>query len=201
MPATIFLIDDDASFLRSASRLLMAAGYAVEAFDSAKSFLAQLSAEMAGCVIVDLQMPGLSGSELQEALRRTENPLPVIFLTGQGDIPATVRAMRLGAEDFLTKSVPKEEIFNAVNRALARDAEERERRKKLRELRTLFHSLSEREREVLAHVVRGKLNKQIAADLGVNERTVKLHRTSITRKLKVRSVAELTRLCVEAGLV
>src|SRR6266404_4470349 len=135
MPPTIFLIDDDASFLRSASRLLLAAGYAVEAFDSAQNFLAQLSADMAGCVVVDLQMPGLTGLELQEALRRTENPMPVIFLTGQGDIPATVRAMRLGAEDFLTKSVSKEALLQAVDRALARDAEERQRRKKLLDLR------------------------------------------------------------------
>src|SRR6266478_4395847 len=135
MPAaTIFLIDDDASFLRSASRLLRAAGHTVQEFESAREFLAQLSPEMAGCAIVDLQMPGLNGLELQEALRKTENPLPVVFLTGQGDIPATVRAMRLGAEDFLTKRAPKEQLFQAVNRALARDAREREQREKLREL-------------------------------------------------------------------
>src|SRR6266849_11203529 len=200
-PPTIFLIDDDTSFLRSACRLLRAAGHKVQAFESAREFLAQLSPEMAGCVIVDLQMPGLNGLEMQEALGKTANPLPVIFLTGQGDIPATVRAMRLGAEDFLTKRAPQGELFQAVDRALARDAQERERRDKLRTVRNLFDSLSEREREVLSHVVRGELNKEIAAHLGVNERTVKLHRTSITRKLNVRSVAELTRLCVDAGLV
>src|SRR6266853_889594 len=189
MPAAIYLIDDDASFLRSAARLLRAAGHTVHTYGLAQDFLAQLGPGMAGCVIVDLQMPGLNGLELQESLSRTDNPLPVIFLTGQGDIPATVRAMRLGAEDFLTKRASKEQLFQAVNRALARDAREREQREKLRELRTRFDSLSPREREVLGHVMRGELNKQIAAALGVNERTVKLRRTSITRKLNVRSVA------------
>src|SRR6266404_1409083 len=124
-PPTIFLIDDDVSFLMSVSRLLRAAGYAVEAYESANVFLERLPSSASGCVIVDLQMPGFNGLELQEALGRTANPMPVIFLTGQGDIPATVRAMRLGAEDFLTKRAPKEELFQAVNRALARDARER----------------------------------------------------------------------------
>jgi two-component system response regulator FixJ len=196
----VFLIDDDASFLKSVSRLLRAAGYDVRAFGSAEDFLKNLSATDSGCAIVDLQMPGLNGLELQEALRRTDNPLPVIFLSGQGDIPASVRAMRLGAEDFLTKLAPKEELLEAVNRALARDARERAQRERARELRERFASLSQREREVLSHVVRGEMNKQIAAALGLNERTVKLHRTGITRKLKVYSVAELTRLCVEAGV-
>src|SRR5580765_2825450 len=197
---TVFIVDDDASFLNSLARFLRAAGYHVETFDSAQSFLDRLSPEQMGCVVTDLQMPDLNGLELQAALSNNTNPLPVIFRSGQGDIPSTVRAMRKGAEDFLTKLAPKEELLAAVQRALARAEHERRQRERLRELRRLFSSLSERELEVLGHVVRGKLNKQIAADLGINERTVKLHRTAITRKLGLQSVAELTRLTAEAGI-
>jgi two-component system response regulator FixJ len=198
--ATVFIVDDDASFLRGISRLLRAAGHTVQAYSSAEEFLQQISPAMPGCVVADLQMPGLNGLQLQEALRQADNPLPIVFLTGQGDIPASVRAMRGGAEDFLTKHAPKEDVLAAVGRALERDAAERRRREHLRNLRDRFAALSARETEVLAQVVRGKLNKQIAADLGIHERTVKLHRTSITSKLRVRSVAELTRLTAETGL-
>ena len=149
---------------------------------------------------MDLQKPGMNGLELQEALRSSPNPLPVVFMTGQGDIPSSVRAMRRGAEDFLTKLAPKEDLLQAVERALARDFSERKDRQRREELFTRLDRLSERELEVLGHVVMGKLNKQIAADLTINERTVKLHRTHLTRKLEVQSVAELTRLTREAGL-
>ncbi len=196
----VFIIDDDASFLKSVSRLLGAVGYTVRAFESAQEFLEQLNPEMSGCVVADLQMPGMDGLRLQEALRKTINPLPVIFLTGQGDIPTSVSAMRSGAEDFLTKRAPKEDLLAAVERAMERDTLERKERGRLRDLRHRFDDLSERELEVLGHVVRGKMNKEIASDLDINERTVKLHRTNITRKLKVQSVAELTRLVDEAGL-
>lgn len=198
--ATVFVIDDDASFLKSVSRLLSAVGYPVKSFGSARDFLAELAPEMSGCIVADLQMPGMDGLKLQQELARTTNPLPIIFLTGQGDIPTSVSAMRGGAEDFLTKRAPKEDLLAAVERALQRDASEREQRGRLRELRSRFKDLSERELEVLGHVVRGKMNKEIAADLNINERTVKLHRTNITRKLNVHSVAELTRLADEAGL-
>jgi len=197
---TVFIVDDDTSFLQSVSRLLRAVGYTVQAFASASEFLARLAPGMSGCVVTDLQMPGMNGLELQAALRRSANPLPVIFLTGQGDIPATVNAMRSGAEDFLTKRAPKEELLAAVERAFQRDAQERQQREQLRSLRQRFDELSQRELEVLSHVVQGRMNKQIAADLNINERTVKLHRTNITRKLAVQSVAELTRLVDEAGL-
>jgi len=197
---TVYVVDDDASFLTSVSRLLRAAGYTVEAFSTAQSFLDKLTPELRGCVVADLQMPGMDGLELQEALRKTANPLPVIFMSGQGDIPSTVRAMRRGAEDFLTKIAPKEHLMEAVGRAMERDTLEREGRQRRQELFNRLDRLSERELEVLGHVVAGQLNKQIAADLNINERTVKLHRTSITRKLEVQSVAELTRLTQEAGL-
>jgi len=198
-PATVFIVDDDASFLRSVSRLLRAAGYAVQMFESAKEFFERFSPESSGCVLADLQMPGMNGLELQEALGRSANPLPVIFLSGQGDIPTTVQAMRRGAEDFLTKLSPKEKLLDAVRRSLARDLRERKQRERLRIVHERFAALTMREREVLGHVVQGRLNKQIAADLGINVRTVKLHRTNLTRRLRIHSVAELTRLAEEAG--
>lgn len=197
---TVFIVDDDPSFLKSMSRLVSAVGYTVRAFESAQEFLEQIGPETSGCVVTDLQMPGMDGLKLQEALRKTKNPLPVIFLTGQGDIPTTVNAMRRGAEDFLTKRAPKEEILSAIERAFEREAHERLERGRLEELRRRFRDLSERELEVLGHVVQGKMNKEIAAELGINERTVKLHRTNITRKLKVQSAVELSRLADEAGL-
>lgn len=197
---TVFIVDDDASFLKSVSRLLGAVGYAVKPFESAEQFLKQLGPDTAGCVVADLQMPGMDGLKLQEALGKNTNPLPVIFLTGQGDIPTSVNAMRSGAEDFLTKRAPKEDLLAAIERALERNALERQQRGRLRNLHERFDELSERELEVLSHVVQGKMNKEIAADLNINERTVKLHRTSITRKLKVQSIVELTRLADEAGL-
>jgi FixJ family two-component response regulator len=195
----VHVVDDDASFLTAVSRLLRAAGYTVRASSKAEEFLAQL-ADTPGCVIADLQMPGLSGLDLQAALTRAGHMLPVIFLSGHGDIPITVQAMRQGAEDFLTKLAPKEELLDAVKRALARDARQRAERARLRELRARFDAFTPRERGVLQHVVQGRLNKQIAADLGINERTVKLHRTAITTKLHVRSAAELARLVQEAGV-
>jgi FixJ family two-component response regulator len=197
---TIFIVDDDTSFLRSVTRLLRAVGYTVETFCSARDFLDRLTPELRGCVVSDLQMPELGGMELQEALNRTNNPLPVIFLTGQGDIPTTVQAIRGGAEDFLTKIAPKEKLLAAVERALERNRRERETRAHRQGLHGQFSELSEREMEVLSHVVRGRMNKEIAADLNINIRTVKLHRTNLTRKLGVQSVAELTRLADAAGL-
>ena len=197
---TVFIVDDDVSFLRSLSRLLRAAGYPVIVHNSAAEFLAALAPDASGCVITDLMMPGLDGMALQQALHAAGSPLPVIFLTGRGDIPATVQAMRGGAEDFLTKHAPKAELLAAVNRALARNEQNRAERARLQALREPFAQLTDREREVLSHVVQGRLNKQIAADLGIHERTVKLHRTNLTNKLKVHSVAELTRLVQAAGV-
>jgi len=194
------IVDDDPSFLVATSRLLRASGFAVKTFSSASDFLAQRDTDSPGCVVADLQMPGMNGLDLQSALTRSHNPLPILFLTGHGDIPSSVRAMRGGAVDFLEKRAPKEKLLDAVRRALARDAREREERARHRELRARFDALSQRELEVLSHVVQGRLNKQIAGDLGIHERTVKLHRTAITTKLGVQSVAELTRLTLEAGI-
>jgi FixJ family two-component response regulator len=197
---TVFVIDDDPSFLTAMTRLLRGMGFAVRSFDSARAFLNELSPALRGCVLSDMKMPGLSGLDLQNSMAQAENPLPIIFLTGQTDIPSTVQAMRGGAEDFLTKRAAKEEIVEAIRRAFARDDAERDQRARLRELHSRFATLTQREQEVLRHVICGQMNKQIAAELSINERTVKLHRTSITRKLRAPSVAELTRLCQEIGI-
>jgi two-component system response regulator FixJ len=198
--AVVHVVDDDASFLSAISRLLRGAGYAVRTFSSAEEFLAQVS-DTPGCVVADLQMPGLSGLDLQEALKKAGHTLPVVFLTGQGDVPTSVRAMRQGAEDFLLKRASKEDLFQTIEHALARDVRQRAERNRLRDLRARFAVLTPREREVLQHVVRGRLNKQIASDLGIHERTVKLHRTAVTTKLHVHSVAELTLLAQRAGIL
>jgi FixJ family two-component response regulator len=201
LAALVFVVDDDLSFLRSLSRLLKAAGFNVATCRSAAEFLARLGPDTRGCLITDLRMPGMDGLALLEAMHKADNPLPVIFLSGHGDVPTTVRAMRGGAEDFLTKSAPKEELLAAVTCALARDELDAAERLRLKTLCERLARLTEREKEVLGRVVQGKLNKQIAAELGIHERTVKLHRTSITSKLQVQSVAELTRLVDETGFL
>jgi len=193
------VVDDDASFLTAVARMLRASGFTVKTYASAVEFLAQPELDVPGCVLVDLQMPGLSGLDLQAALEKAGHLLPVIFLSGRGDIPTTVQAMRRGAEDFLTKRAPNEEVLEAVKRALLRDSSERAERARLAALSAPFATLTPRELEVLKHVVQGRLNKQIAYDLGIHERTVKLHRTAITTKLGVHSTAELTQLWIEVG--
>jgi FixJ family two-component response regulator len=197
---TVRIVDDDPSFLTATSRLLKASGFTVQTFSSASRFLAQADMDAPGCVVTDMQMPGMSGLELQSALARSVHPMPVLFLTGHADIPTSVCAMRAGAEDFLEKNASKEELLGAVKRALARDIREREEHARKDELQARFALLTQREVEVLSHVVQGRLNKQIASDLNIHERTVKLHRTAITTKLKVQSVAELTRLTDQAGI-
>ena len=198
--ATVYVVDDDVSHLRSMARLLKASGFRVVMHNSAAELLAELRPDAPGCVVTDLMMPEMSGIDLQEALRRAGNPLPVVFLSGQGNVPTTVQAMKGGAEDFLTKNAPREDLLAAIGRALERNALDRTRTASLREKRSLFESLTDREREVLRHVLQGQLNKQIAADLGIHERTVKLHRTHLTTKLGVHSVAELSRLVQEAEI-
>lgn len=201
VPPTVFVVDDDAPFLAGLERMLRASGYVVRCFMSAADFLAGRSAASPGCVVADLQMPGMDGMSLQQALAQSDDPLPIVFLTGHGDIPTGVAAMRHGAEDFLTKTAPRDQLLAAIERALARDACERRNRARQRELRARFTALTPREREVLSHVLRGRLNKQIAADLGIDERSVKRHRTSLMAKLGVASVAALAQLAVEAGIV
>ena len=195
----VHVVDDDKSFLAAVSRLLKAAGYKVKTFASAIELLDE-PGDTAGCVVADLRMPGMNGLDLQQAVISRANALPVVFLTGEGDIPTSVMAMRQGAEDFLTKTAPKEELFAAIDRAIARNARQRQDSARSRAVHDRIATLTPREFGVLRQVVEGRLNKQIAANLGITERTVKLHRTAITTKLRVRSVAELTRLVQAAGL-
>jgi two-component system response regulator FixJ len=196
--ATVHVVDDDDSFRVSVGRLLRASGFAVRTFASGTELLEQVTPKACGCVLVDLQMPGLNGLDLQAALAKAGIGLPVVFLTGRGDIPSTVCAMRQGAVDFLEKRAPKQKLLAAIRQALDRDIALRAARTQQAAVRDRFATLTEREREVLAHVVRGKMNKEIAAELGIHERTVKLHRTAITMKVGVHSVAELTTLVREA---
>jgi FixJ family two-component response regulator len=196
----VHVVDDDGPFLLAMSRLLRASGFAVKTYVSASDFLAERDEDAPGCVVVDLQMPEIGGLDLQAALARAPHPLPLLFLTGHADTASTVQAMRGGAEDFLEKRAPKEQLLDAVHRALARDARERVERSRHDEVSHRFETISPREREVLGLVLQGRLNKQIAGDLGIHERTVKVHRKSIMTKLGVRSVAALTRLAQEAGV-
>jgi FixJ family two-component response regulator len=198
---TVFVVDDDRSFLTAVARLLRAAGHAVETFSSAPGLLERLARPAAGCILADLRMPGMDGLALHEAVADSSNPLPVIFLSGHGDVPTTVHALKHGAEDFLTKTAPRKDLLEAVARGIARDAAERAARATRAASRERYEALTPRERQVLAHVVQGQVNKEIAWDLAIHERTVKLHRTSITTKLGVSSVAELTRWVQEAGLL
>lgn len=196
---TIHVVDDDESFLRAVARLIRASGYEVQTYASAADLLSECEVGDRGCVISDLRMPGMNGLEMQEALARAGHLMPVIFLTGNGDIPSTVSAIQQGAVDYLEKCAPQEKLLAAVQRALARESEDHRQRQQKSHLESRLAALSEREREVLGEVVQGKMNKEIAADLGIHERTVKLHRTAITTKLQVHSVAELTRLWLQAG--
>jgi len=188
----IYLVDDDPPFVRALSRRLRAEGYQVECFGSAEEFLRRRR-DSPGCAVLDLQMPGPSGLELQETLAQGEEPMPVVFLTGHGDVPSSVRAMKGGAVGFLTKPVRGDDLLEAVRRALDRGAVDREARRKKREWHARFERLSPREREVFVLIVRGLPNKQIADVLGVTERTIKAHRGQVMHKMRVQSGAELGR--------
>ena len=197
----VHIVDDDDSFLRSMARLLRVSGYKVRAFKSVDEFLAREDREAPGCVVTDLNMPRRNGFDLQSALASSDNPMPAVFVTGQGDIPSSVRAMRAGAEDFLTKRSPKVQLLSAVDRALKRDASDRAQRTRHSQVRNKLEALTVRERQVLEGVARGLLNKQIGEELGIAERTVKHHRTTLTQKLGVQSAAELALLLRDAGAV
>ena len=196
----IHVVDDDLSFRTAVTRLLRAAKYEVRGYRSASEFLDSDPCATPGCILLDLRMPGVSGSDLQQSLAHMDEPLPIVFLTGHGDISASVRAMKAGAVDFLTKPVRREALLAAVQNALTLDAKGRAARAVLRELQNRYENLTPREREVLVHVVSGKLNKQIAFDLGTAERTIKAHRASIMEKLGVQSVAELVRIAQKLGI-
>jgi FixJ family two-component response regulator len=198
--ATVHLVDDDPEYLAATSRLVRKRGFQVATHSSVDDLLANVSPETRGCVIADLVMPEVSGLELQAMLTKRGVTMPVVFLSGHGDIASSVRAMRSGAVDFLEKLAPQEQLLAAIVRALERDAETHNARTRLEERRSRFATLTARERTVLALVMRGDRNKQIAGSLGLTERTVKAHRAAITAKLGVHSVAELAILASEARL-
>jgi FixJ family two-component response regulator len=198
---TIHIVDDDASFRTSMSRLLRASGYQTALYDSGDAFLRQLPADKAGCILLDLQMSGVSGFELQEHLAKTGNALAIVFLTAHGDIRAGVQAIKAGAEDFLAKPVSKEALFECVERALARNAGQRQQEGRLSAMRSLVARLTPREAEVFALVVRGKLNKQIAHELGTTVRTIKAHRQAMMEKLDVKSIAEAVSIAERLGML
>ena len=191
---TVFVVDDYAPVRKSIARLLHAAGFAVAVFGSAEEFLARYDPQIVGCLVLDLAMPTLNGLELQHILAKAGSLLPIIFLTGTADIPKSVQAMKHGASDFLTKPVNDEDLLAAVRVAIQKDRDRRREQTELSEIRTRLATLTPREREVLEYVVAGKLNKQIAGDLGTVEQTIKVHRARAMQKMRVQSVAELVRL-------
>jgi FixJ family two-component response regulator len=196
----IFLVDDDEGVLRALSRMLSTKGFEVQAFSSATEFLARHDRSVPGCAIFDVSMPDLDGIELQKALRARESERPVIFITGVGDIPTSVQAMKAGAIDFLTKPVKSQQLLAAVALAAEKEAKAIASRSELAVINDRLSSLTPREREVLTHVIAGRLNKQIAGDLGTSEKTIKLHRGRMMHKLGVRSVADLVRVAERAGI-
>jgi FixJ family two-component response regulator len=191
--AVVHVVEDDESVRNALARLFRGAGFETRTYRSAAEFLVAERADTPGCIVLDVGLPGMSGMELQAATARHENALPIVFLTGRGDIETSVRAMKAGAVDFLTKPVKRDAMLGAVRAALASDTERRGRRQEARVLRARFDTLTSREREVLAGVVRGKLNKQIAEELGTSVRTIKAHRSQVMEKMGMRSVAELVR--------
>jgi len=196
----IFVIDDEPSVRKSLRRLLGAHGFRVEVFESAEQFLKRPPDATLGCVLLDIQMPGLNGLDLQQALAGQHRNLPIVFITGHGDIPTSVRAMRAGAVDFLAKPFDEADLLEAVRRALQKAGLDEKLHAEESVAESLLAKLTPREREVLMHVLKGELNKQIAAALGASEKTVKVHRGRVMHKMQVQSVADLVRLCEKAGI-
>ena len=198
---TVYLVDDDPGVLKALSRLLRTRGYDVKPYSSPRLFLEEHDVAEPGCAVLDVSMPGLDGLELQHALTASANShRPVVFITGIGDIPTSVRAMKAGAVDFLTKPVKDKDLFEAISRAEAKDAQSRQLHSELESIRAKIETLTPREREVLLHVVAGRLNKQIAGDLGTVEKTIKVHRSRMMEKLGIRMVADLVRMAEKLNL-
>lgn len=189
----VFIVDDDSVLSGSIASLLKSVGYDTEAFSGPEDMLAHPLAQKAGCLILDVRLQGSSGLDLQQQLAESHNPVPIIFMTGHGDIPMSVRAMKAGAADFLTKPFRSQDLIDAVAIAVASHSEFLEKQREIDALRQRFECLTPREKQVMGGVVKGRLNKQIASDLEVSEITVKLHRANMMRKLNARSVADVVR--------
>jgi FixJ family two-component response regulator len=199
-PATVFLLDDEPGMLKALTRLLKAEGFTVQAFTSSRTFLESYHPETVNCLVLDVAMPELNGLELQQRLTRSGVLMPIVFLTGHGDIPMSVQAIKAGAVDFLTKPVKDADLLRAVRAALQRAAEQRDLIAELALLRQRYATLTRRESEVMGQVVAGQLNKQAAADLGIGEHTIKVHRARVMQKMGVVSLADLVRAAERLGL-
>jgi FixJ family two-component response regulator len=196
----VFVVDDDPSIRKSLDRLIKSAGFAVETFATAHEFLERHCHEGPSCLVLDVKLPGLNGLELQEKLLSREHAMPIVFITGHGDIPMSVKAMKKGAIDFLTKPFDDKDLLDAVQQALQRESNARAARDERKDIQRRLESLTPREYEILAHVITGMLNKQIAFALDISEKTVKVHRGRVMEKMGVDSLAELVRLTEKVGI-
>jgi len=197
---TVFIVDDDSSIRKGLTRLIGAAGLKVESFASAKEFLSLKHLERPGCIVLDLQMPEMTGLELQAELCKPEYCMPIIFLSGHGDVPITVTAMKNGAVDFLTKPVDKNDLMKSIHISLEKDRINRNINTEKATIKEKINTLTTREYEVMTYVITGMLNKQIAGELTISEETVKIHRRRIMQKLEIVSITELVRICNTAGI-
>jgi FixJ family two-component response regulator len=198
--AVIAIVDDDLSVREGLQSLIRSAGWRAETFASAQDFLARRGVEAPSCLILDLQLPGPSGLDLQKRMAETDLEIPIVFLTGHGNIPASVQAMKAGAMEFLTKPVDEQDLLRAIQEAIDRDRRNRQQHADMRDLRDRYDSLTAREREVMQQVISGLLNKQVAAELNITEFTVKVHRSHVMRKMRADSLADLVRMAESLGI-
>ena len=196
----VYVVDDDESVRRSLARLVRSAGLSVETFSTAQAFLSREVPDRTACLVLDVLLPGLSGLDLQAALNRADRAMPIVFISGQSDVPMSVRAMKEGAIDFLQKPFDESQLLRAIDGALARARETRAQRDERAQLKRRFETLTPRERQVLGQVIAGLLNKQIAANLGAAEKTIKIHRGRVMQKMSAGSVADLVRMAQRIGV-